>query len=173
MCGPICDIFCEFGNVKDANGCDTCQCNPPPDQPTSCDRKNCPSPAPGAPNYICPDGKTIAGPACVTQVGGSCGWVFITCPPQCVQNGACIAGAHWDPTLCKCVPAPCPCKAGEVCVQQIGGPAIKDPPPMTCEVPNPTCLLPKTSPCACLSPADGRCKPSADDSACVCDNGIR
>ena len=30
VCGPVCDIFCEFGNVPDANGCPTCRCNPPP-----------------------------------------------------------------------------------------------------------------------------------------------
>jgi hypothetical protein len=29
-CGPVCDIFCQFGHVLDANGCPTCACNPPP-----------------------------------------------------------------------------------------------------------------------------------------------
>jgi hypothetical protein len=29
-CGPVCDIYCPYGNVIDANGCETCACNPPP-----------------------------------------------------------------------------------------------------------------------------------------------
>jgi hypothetical protein len=29
-CGPVCAIFCQFGNVLDAQGCPTCACNPPP-----------------------------------------------------------------------------------------------------------------------------------------------
>lgn len=172
MCGPVCDIFCEFGNVTDANGCPLCKCNPPP-TPTSCDRSTCPSPAPGAPNYLCPDGKTVAGPACVPQANGACGWSFISCPPKCVQNVLCIIGSHWDPDLCKCVPPACACAAGEVCVQQIGGPAIKDPPPVTCEAPDPMCAQTKTTVCACLSKTDGRCQPNTDGSLCICDNGIR
>ena len=108
-----CFPSCPYGIKLDANGCDTCQCNPPP-TPTSCDPSKCPAPAPGAPNYVCPDGRTIAGPACVTQVSGTCGWVFISCPPQCVQNVLCIKGDHWDRQLCKCVP--------DACVSQEGGP---------------------------------------------------
>ena len=27
VCGPVCDIYCQYGNVLDANGCPTCQCN--------------------------------------------------------------------------------------------------------------------------------------------------
>ena len=26
-CGPVCDIFCPFGNVPDENGCPTCRCS--------------------------------------------------------------------------------------------------------------------------------------------------
>jgi hypothetical protein len=33
-CGPVCGIFCQYGNVKDSNGCDTCACLPPP--PPTC-----------------------------------------------------------------------------------------------------------------------------------------
>jgi hypothetical protein len=32
--GPLCDIFCAYGNKVDANGCELCACNPPP--PDSC-----------------------------------------------------------------------------------------------------------------------------------------
>lgn len=30
ICPPVCDIWCEYGNVIDDNGCPTCECNPPP-----------------------------------------------------------------------------------------------------------------------------------------------
>jgi hypothetical protein len=30
-CGTVCDIWCEHGNVLDANGCATCACNPAPE----------------------------------------------------------------------------------------------------------------------------------------------
>lgn len=33
-CGPVCEIYCPYGNVLDENGCATCACNPPP---TGCD----------------------------------------------------------------------------------------------------------------------------------------
>jgi len=78
MCGAVCTIFCEYGNVLDANGCPTCACNPPP--ANACSWEKCPAPAPGAANYVCPDGKTIAGPACLAQADGSCGWSFVSCP---------------------------------------------------------------------------------------------
>lgn len=38
VCGPICDIYCAYGNVLDENGCPTCACNPPP-----CPSMPCPS----------------------------------------------------------------------------------------------------------------------------------
>ena len=30
QCGPVCDIWCEFGHAIDENGCELCACNPPP-----------------------------------------------------------------------------------------------------------------------------------------------
>jgi len=81
VCGPVCDIFCQFGNVLDANGCPTCACNPAPSPPPpACPRDKCPSPAPGAPNFTCPDGVTIGGPACVANARGVCGWTIVSCP---------------------------------------------------------------------------------------------
>jgi hypothetical protein len=38
-------------------------------------------------------------------------------PIKCVQRVLCIAGDHWDPVLCKCVPNPPP-----ACVSQEDGP---------------------------------------------------
>ncbi|HEX2660351.1 MAG TPA: hypothetical protein VHU40_18855 [Polyangia bacterium] len=30
MCGPVCEIYCQYGNVLDAQGCPTCSCKPAP-----------------------------------------------------------------------------------------------------------------------------------------------
>jgi hypothetical protein len=78
-CGPVCQIFCEYGNVLDANGCPTCKCNPPPTVST-CPAEKCTGPAPKSATYLCPDGKTTAGPACVVDAAGTCGWTITTCP---------------------------------------------------------------------------------------------
>jgi hypothetical protein len=43
-CGPVCDIYCAYGNVLDANGCPTCACKPQPGCPTiqiTCDAVYC------------------------------------------------------------------------------------------------------------------------------------
>lgn len=37
-------------------------------------------PKPGAPNYTCPDGKTIAGPGECSRLHGKCGYPIIACP---------------------------------------------------------------------------------------------
>jgi hypothetical protein len=176
-CGPVCDIFCQYGNVTDDRGCPTCRCNPAPG--ASCDPAECHGPRPLAPNFICPDGKTVAGPACLHTAGASCEWQIVSCPAQCIQNVLCIRGDHFDPTLCRCVPnsdagvsPACACPNGGVCVTQIGGPAIPAEPPTTCETPLPTCFGP--SPCSCLPPSNGKCRPdSTVQGLCICDNGIR
>jgi len=167
QCGPVCAIYCAWGNVLDQYGCPTCQCKP---MPGTCD--TCPGPAPGVPSTMCPDG-TIAGPTCKPQADGTCAWVITSCP-VCVQTGACIVGYHWDPSVCRCVPPACQCPAEQVCVQQIGGPATTSPPPITCATPSATCtgggVAP--SPCACLPPDLGRCQ-ATTEGLCICDNGAR
>ena len=224
-CGPVCAIFCAYGNVPDAQGCPTCACNPPPTGPCTtaecgpepgipsqicpdgktiagpiclrdqtgvcgwrittcptpqpaCTTDQCPSPRPAGPNALCPDGKTVSGPACLPNADGTCGWTQVMCP-KCVDNVLCIQGDHWDSTLCQCVPnppppGPCPCAAGQICVTQIGGPAIPNPPPSQCETPDAMCLalVDTTSPCACLAAGDGKCTPASAGN-CTCDNGIR
>lgn len=45
-------------------------------------------PAPLAPNYLCEDGVTVAGPgACVRTDDGTCGWELITCPAAAACGG--------------------------------------------------------------------------------------
>ena len=48
-CGPVCDNFCTYGSVLDANGCPTCACEPDPGCPTielNCGRIYCPTASP-------------------------------------------------------------------------------------------------------------------------------
>jgi hypothetical protein len=84
VCGPVCAIYCQYGNVLDENGCPTCTCNPPP----VCKPEDCPRPAPGAPNQMCSDG-TIGGPVCewAQEPGqpGRCAWIFRNCPDDCAS----------------------------------------------------------------------------------------
>ena len=50
------------------------------DTTEDCDISEC-GPALGMPNYLCPDGKTTAGPGrCLRQSDGKCGWEVISCP---------------------------------------------------------------------------------------------
>ncbi len=110
MCGPVCAIFCEYGNVKDANGCPTCKCNPPP----ACTVAECLGPPPYAQQPICTDGKIIPA-ACTRDSTGKCSWN----PPRC--ESAC--------TTDQCGPGPlttnyiCPdgTVAGPVCAAGTDG----------------------------------------------------
>ena len=43
QCGPVCAIFCQYGNVLDANGCPTCECK----------RSPCAGNRPFLPDYFC------------------------------------------------------------------------------------------------------------------------
>jgi hypothetical protein len=111
-CGPVCDIYCANGNVLDDHGCPTCGCKPPAGQ---CRPEDCKDPAPKSPNFICPDGKTTGGPACLPTKDGGCHWQIVQCP-KCVDNVLCARGLHFDSAVCKCVPDPS--DAG-VCVETV------------------------------------------------------
>jgi len=43
VCGPVCDIYCPYGNVLDNSGCPTCQCKPAPACPTGSHAVTCAS----------------------------------------------------------------------------------------------------------------------------------
>lgn len=45
------------------------------------DAAACTGPRPLAPESLCPDGKTTAGPVCADVGDGACGWVLRECPP--------------------------------------------------------------------------------------------
>jgi hypothetical protein len=42
VCGPVCAIYCEYGNVLDSFGCPTCQCKAAPGCPTGSHAVTCP-----------------------------------------------------------------------------------------------------------------------------------
>jgi hypothetical protein len=72
-----CEFLCPPGmkNPVDERGCThTCECV------QECSNEDC-GPAPGMPNWQCPDG-TIAGPQCSIGADGVCGWQIIDCPPD-------------------------------------------------------------------------------------------
>jgi hypothetical protein len=111
MCGPVCAIFCPYGNVVDASGCPTCKCNPAP----ACKPEECQQAAGAAlPAPTC-GGKVIP-PVCTRdpmtgkcyQATPRCACDAIACPAI-----ACAYGNKIDPmtgcATCECNPAPATC----------------------------------------------------------------
>lgn len=127
-CPPI---ACEFGTILDANGCDTCECAPPPEcEPVACDLYCEFGYATGE------DGCDVCAcnppPACepvecelFCEFGFASdeqGCEICACnppPPVCDEelcNLACEHGFVTDDAgcqICECAPAP-PCAAGEI-----------------------------------------------------------
>jgi hypothetical protein len=135
-CGPVCDIYCQYGNVVDEKGCPTCRCNPAPDPcstvlcaaGTHCEKQEvvCVT-APCPPIAVCVPDVPKCGPVCA-----------IACPYGNVLD------ATGCPT-CSCNPPP-----ANTC------------PPEKCPLPSP---LAPTIVCAdgtvggptCVQKADGTC----------------
>lgn len=102
-CGPVCLIYCEFGNVLDEKGCPTCECIQPcgadrtPYPNLSCGRtvnsQSCPS------NYTCitaiddsyavccPEKRIIKKPSCPTE-----NHFGVCINPECQVDEDCAAG---------------------------------------------------------------------------------
>ncbi len=194
-CGAVCAIYCEYGNVMDANGCPTCGCNPPPSDPcatvdcaggTHCDSGKCiPDGVScgGLAGKACPGaGQCVDDPydGCDPAAGGA------DCPGICKCAGApttCPSGSMFssDPSVCACVPAqPDPC-AAVLCptgTQCNGGKCIPACGPVCdiyCQYGNvpdangcPTCACnpPPTDPCATVKCASGT---HCDSGKCVSD----
>ena len=119
QCPPVCDIYCENGNVLDANGCPTCKCNPPTNLCAAvlCETGSDCDPSTGKcvthkvtcggiAGRPCPGmGKCVDDPTdtCDPNQGGAdCGGVC-----ACVQNVLCTQDHKFDgsPAVCACVPA--------------------------------------------------------------------
>ncbi|HJX65264.1 MAG TPA: hypothetical protein VJ860_15085 [Polyangia bacterium] len=84
VCGPVCEIYCPYGNVLDANGCPTCSCNPPPCPAMKC--ASCPygyvKDASGCLTCTClPDPSLPCKPLDSIQCGNSthCRWLAPSC----------------------------------------------------------------------------------------------
>lgn len=107
--GPCRHVMCASGET-----CNQGRCVPPAQECTSTE---C-APAPGAPNYICPDG-TIAGPVCERDPAGSCGWNFLTCAGTCSADGDCATGEECINGTCAVSTGSCgdgaACGAGQYC----------------------------------------------------------
>ena len=114
------------------------------------------------PLYILPDGGT----------GGCTGG---TCVQQGSGGGGCDGGSTGGGQAgCACA---VPVQSGStsdqyICVQQMGGPAMNVPPPITCEPIPQTCTPVNGDPCSCVQ-NEGRCTSStAVVGLCICYNGI-
>jgi Antistasin family len=127
MCGPVCNIYCPYGNVTDPNGCPTCQCNP---APPVCSMTECGPPPPYA-YPMCPTGATVIPAACTRGTDGKCAWHAPTCGNPCPQGTHqvacpqiacgtdCLYGNTRDATgctTCACRPVPNCAPAGVACV---------------------------------------------------------
>ncbi len=97
----------------------------------ACTEDEC-GPRPSAPNYLCEDGVTVAGPGeCVRDEAGACGWEIVECPaPQacgsrglapCPEGQFCnyepgaMCGAADHPGTCAPVPTVCTREYAPVC----------------------------------------------------------
>jgi hypothetical protein len=107
MCGPVCDIFCQYGNVLDANGCPTCACTP---APAPCLQADCGPP----PSYRPPPcaGAPATSPMCKRNTAGTCVWQAPFCPmcaPINCPNLSCMSGLVPDMNGCPtCTCNTCP-----------------------------------------------------------------
>jgi hypothetical protein len=103
LCGPVCAIYCPYGNVLDARGCPTCECNP--------------APADGGPDGIvicgpvcdiyCPYGNVLDEKGCPTC---KCNPAPTDCPA--IKCKACPYGYLLDASgcqTCDCAPSPLGC----------------------------------------------------------------
>ena len=103
LCGPVCAIYCPYGNVLDDRGCPTCECNPAPadgggDGPVLC--------GPVCDIY-CAYGNVLDDKGCPTC---ECNPAPADCPA--IKCKACPFGYLIDATgcqTCDCAPNPLGC----------------------------------------------------------------
>jgi len=133
-CGTVCEIWCEYGNVLDENGCATCACNP---APIGCPRPACDvwceyghvPDASGCPTCACNPGPVDAcaglseracnaAPGCLGVYAGSDACACTPCPPGVECFCDCPTAADGDflyctvDGLCRMPPPPPPPSQG-------------------------------------------------------------
>jgi hypothetical protein len=124
MCPPVCQIYCQYGNVTDANGCPTCGCKPPPVCPAIACLVACPygygkDPATGCTTCACnPDPNACATADCGPTPTEP---VTVVCPAAGVPPaGGTATGA---------AAAPAAGTASDVAATTPGATALVAPPP--------------------------------------------
>ena len=104
ICGPVCQIYCQYGNVLNAQGCQTCECNTPcgagqtPLNSSYCGRGSdyrCP------PSYQCVPAPDDSSAVCCPQIKLTTPPPIITKPGFCRKTrpgtvGICIANCTYD-----------------------------------------------------------------------------
>lgn len=90
LCGGIAAIACPVDESCVDDPRDSCDpqnggadCGGlclPASATSACAASDCGGPTPGAPNKLCSDGVTVAGPACLPNKSGACAWQIVTCP---------------------------------------------------------------------------------------------
>ena len=126
LCGPICDIYCQFGNVLDSNGCPTCSCNPPP---TVCPAVKCKACTYGylldangcqtctcAPQPSLPCNQLLDPTSCMAN--SACNWLEPGCGTPALAATGCYKRADIDCTSND------NCSDGKICVQRIVDPCV-------------------------------------------------
>jgi len=155
-----CPPECAAGEKKDADdGCNTCECTE--EGTWACTDMACPKecgdddcgPALGMPNYLCPDGVTMAGPGdCILQEDDQCGWEIVECPAECTVGETKDAGDGCNTCECTedgtwaCTEMICPACEVDDCGPKPG-------------IPNKLCADGKTmsGPGDCVEQKDGSC----------------
>jgi len=132
QCLPVCEIYCRYGNVLDANGCPMCRCNPAPDA-ASCSLNDCQGRPADTDARGCADGTVLTRTVCTIGQNGTCGWDFPPCPPN-ADGGKCgpvcdifcqygnVLDASGCPT-CACNPGPCGASGQGCCATSPDRPA--------------------------------------------------
>jgi len=93
--------------------------------PRLCAPAQC-GPGLGIPNYLCPDGVTLAGPSgrCLRGTNGGCGWEVVACATKaCASSSECSVGEYCTTSTGVCNPAP-GCGAGRACIQLCYGTCV-------------------------------------------------
>ncbi|XP_071942697.1 uncharacterized protein [Antedon mediterranea] len=120
-CPPVCDIYCEFGNVLDENGCPTCVCEPKPTCPPLCekfclygnvlDENGCPictckpKPCPPVCAIFCEFGNVPdenGCPTCLCRPAPLIGRPCAPGTPGCENGGTCVPNPDDSGFTCEC-----------------------------------------------------------------------